>query len=169
MNSLSSLVLSTGTIEFNEDVIYYNLTVDNEIDNIEISAELSSTSSSFVEGYKPRKVNLSVGNNIIEIKVKAEDGEIRTYTLNITRQEKIIDDDTEKPDDNKPGDNDNTNDGDNKPNDDIEKPDDNKPSDSDNTNDDDNKPNTLLLLILESSDQLLTKQDELTNVKILES
>lgn len=115
MNSLSSLVLSTGTIEFNEDVIYYNLTVDNEIDNIEISAELSSTSSSFVEGYKPRKVNLSVGNNIIEIKVKAEDGEIRTYTLNITRQEKINDDD-------------------NKPNDDIEKPDDNKPDEDDSSN-----------------------------------
>lgn len=134
MNSLSSLILSTGTIEFNEDVIYYNLTVDNEIDNIEISAELSSTSSSFVEGYKPRKVNLSVGNNIIEIKVKAEDGEIRTYTLNITRQEKIIDDDIEKPNDNKPGDNDDTNDDDNKPNDDIEKPDDNKPDEDDSSN-----------------------------------
>ena len=88
INSLSNLSLSTGSIKFNKDILNYNLTVSNEIKSININASLTDNKSSFVEGFGPRAINLSVGDNIIKIKIKAENGEIKTYTINITRENK---------------------------------------------------------------------------------
>ena len=88
INSLSNLSLSAGNINFNKDILNYNLTVSNEIKSININASLTDNKSSFVDGFEPRTINLSVGDNIIKIKIKAENGEIKTYTINITRENK---------------------------------------------------------------------------------
>ena len=138
-NSLSSLTLSSGTLNFNENTTVYELKVPNDTDKITVDATLTDESSSFVDGYGPRERELAVGDNIIEIKIKAESGEIKTYTLNITREDIIIPDVPKDDDgDNNPG----VDSGNNNTDDDE----DNTPggdSGNNNTDDDnDNKTNT---------------------------
>jgi len=122
-NTLSNLETSVGKINFHKDTLKYDITVDNEVDKIKIDASLDDSLASFLENYGSREVNLAVGENIIEIKIKAENGEIQTYTLNIIRKAKEASDDTEAPGNNdNPNDNIKPDDGENKPNDDV-KPD----------------------------------------------
>ena len=90
VNTLTNITLSGGNIIFDENTLNYNLTVENSVSNIKIDASLTDNKSTFVEKYGPRTVNLSVGKNLIEIKVKAENNEIRTYTINVTRKEKTV-------------------------------------------------------------------------------
>jgi len=99
-NTLSSLKLSNGKIDFNKNTTSYNVTVENNISSIKVEASLTDNKSSFVSGYEPRTVNLNVGNNSIEIKVKAENEEVKTYTINVTRK------DVDKPVENNPTNND---------------------------------------------------------------
>lgn len=87
-NSLSSLKISDAEIKFNKEKLNYNITVNNNVSNIKLEATLTDNKSSFVENYGPRIVNLNVGQNKIEIKVKAENEEIKTYTVNVVRSEK---------------------------------------------------------------------------------
>jgi len=85
INTLSSLRVDVGKIKFNEDIESYNLTVDNSVRSAAIIASLTDDKSTFVKGFEPRTVNLDVGKNIIEIKIKAENEKIKTYTITITR------------------------------------------------------------------------------------
>ena len=86
-NTLSSLKLSSGTIAFNKNTTNYKVTVENNISSIKVEATLTDKKSSFVSGYEPRVVNLNVGNNNIEIKIKAENEEVKTYTINVVRKD----------------------------------------------------------------------------------
>lgn len=87
VNTLSSLKISKGSIKFNKNTTIYNVTVDNNVSSIKVEASLTDNKSSFVQGYGPREVKLNVGSNKIEIKVKAENEEVKTYTINVTRKE----------------------------------------------------------------------------------
>lgn len=87
VNTLKSLTLSAGSIEFKSTKNNYDITVDNTVDSIEISSELSDLKASYVNGYGDRKVNLKVGDNTVLIKIKAENENVRTYKLNIKRLE----------------------------------------------------------------------------------
>jgi len=89
VNTLKTLVLSKGTISFNPNTINYNVTVNNDVEKITISSTLTDSKSTYVEGYGNREVNLNVGLNTVLIKVQAENGEVRTYTLNITRKSNV--------------------------------------------------------------------------------
>jgi len=89
INTLKTLTLSSGKINFNSNTTTYNVTVANDIEKIKISSVLTSSSSTYVSGYGNREVNLKEGLNVVLIKVKADNGNIKTYTLNITR-EKIV-------------------------------------------------------------------------------
>lgn len=84
---LNSISLSDGKIDFSKDVLVYNLVVDYDTNSIEINAT-TEDSKSIVEGLG--KHSLDVGNNKIELKVKAEDGSEKTYTINITREKEEI-------------------------------------------------------------------------------
>lgn len=95
-NKLSSLTITGRKFNFKETTYTYNLVVGYGTDNVKINAELKDKSSSFVKGYEPGTKNLTEGTNKIEIKVSAENGDIKTYTINITRQE----DPNNKSDDN---------------------------------------------------------------------
>ena len=99
-NTLSSLKLSNGKIDFNKNTTSYNVTVENNVSSIKVEASLTDNKASFVSGYEPRTVNLNVGNNSIEIKVRAENEEVKTYTINVTRK------DVDKPVNNNPTNND---------------------------------------------------------------
>lgn len=99
-NSLKSIKLSNGSIDFNKDNIFYKINVGNEIDKINIDAILMDNNSSFVPGYEPRKVNLNIGENKIELKVASESGIIKVYTLNIVREESINNDNLDNSDNN---------------------------------------------------------------------
>lgn len=86
-NNLKSLSTSQGTISFNKNTTSYNLNVESNITAINISATVEDNKASFVNGYGPRNVNLNYGNNKIEIRVKAENGSIKTYTINVNRKD----------------------------------------------------------------------------------
>ena len=89
VNTLKTLTLSKGTINFNPNTFNYNVTVDNSVTSITISSTLTDSKSTYVSGYGNRTINLNVGVNIALIKVKSENGEIKTYTLNITRKSNV--------------------------------------------------------------------------------
>lgn len=96
INKLSDLKLSSGNITFDKDINNYNIFVDNNVSELKIEADLLDKKSSFVENYGPRSIHLNIGENVVLIKVKAENGSINTYILNITK-EKNITTTTKKP------------------------------------------------------------------------
>ena len=86
VNTLKSLKLSSGTINFKSDTTTYNVNVEKSVSSITITSELTDSKAKYVTGYGNRKVTLKEGLNTVLIKVTAENGDIRTYTLNITRE-----------------------------------------------------------------------------------
>ena len=86
-NNLSTLSVSAGKISFNKNTTSYNIDVANNVESATISATLEDTKSSFVSGYGPRTVSLKEGFNAFQVKVKNEKGTIKTYTINITRED----------------------------------------------------------------------------------
>lgn len=79
-NTLSSLGVEGYNItpEFNKDTTEYNLTVDESIEKINVTAKANHTKAS-VSGNG--EVSLSSGENTIEIKVTAENGNEKIYKL----------------------------------------------------------------------------------------
>ena len=71
----------------------FDITVDNNVTDLTIKAILQEEKSSFVSKFGPRDVKLEEGKNSFQIKVQAENGEIKTYSLNITR-DKVLSGDT---------------------------------------------------------------------------
>ena len=82
---LKSLSVSNAEIDFKKSTFVYSLFVPKNISEVTIKASLEDSKASFVSGYAPRKVTLKQGANTVYIKIKAEDGTIKTYTLGITR------------------------------------------------------------------------------------
>ena len=85
-NTLSSLkIYSSHEMypQFNKDIIAYNVTVPYSVDKLDLSYITNSSAASVtVTGNS----NFKVGEtNIVKIDVKAEDGSIRSYILNVTR------------------------------------------------------------------------------------
>lgn len=86
VNTLDNLELSEGKIKFNKDTLNYSVSVEYKVASIDIAATLTDDKSSFVSGYGPRKVVLQVGTNVIELRVKAENEEVKKYKLTVTRK-----------------------------------------------------------------------------------
>lgn len=85
---LTSLKISPGKLDFVSDKFYYRVSVANEVTKVDIEA-LS------YEGNQVQISNkelLEVGENIIPIKVVANDGAECTYVLVIVRQKKLSSD-----------------------------------------------------------------------------
>lgn len=83
-NYLSEIKISKGIINFNKEVLTYDIIVDYQTKNIIIEA-FSEDEKAKIFG--PGKYSLNLGNNTVKIKVIAEDESERTYTLNINREE----------------------------------------------------------------------------------
>lgn len=85
-SNLKSLTVGTYelTPEFSADVTEYSLTVDENVDVLQVTAEPEDeTAEVEVSGND----NLLLGENTIEIKVTAEDETVKTYTINVTKGE----------------------------------------------------------------------------------
>lgn len=91
-NSLSSLKLNDNLIELKDEQDEYSLVVENEVTELNIEAILNSDKSTFVTDFEPRVVKLNEGINKFELKVKAENETVRTYTLNVNRKGVLIND-----------------------------------------------------------------------------
>lgn len=85
-NNLSSLTIEDYNLdkEFKKEVTEYSVVVENDVKKIKINAQLDDSSAK-VEG--TGEVEVKEGNNKIEIKVTAENGSTRIYTLNVTVKE----------------------------------------------------------------------------------
>ena len=82
-NSLSSLTVGGKQVVLGNGNDY-TVDVDSKLTGITIKAELSDkNNASFVDGYGPRTIDKDSPG--CEIKVKAENGEIRTYNIKITK------------------------------------------------------------------------------------
>lgn len=71
------------TPAFSSATTEYSVVVENSVASVSISAE-AIMGTTQVSG--TGKYNLNVGNNTIKINSKAQNGEIRTYTINIARK-----------------------------------------------------------------------------------
>lgn len=87
INTLKTLNLSSGTINFKANTNTYNIKVDKNVNKIKITSELTDAKAKYVNSFGNREVALKEGLNTVLVKVMAENGSIRTYTLNITRGE----------------------------------------------------------------------------------
>ena len=92
-NNLRSLIIKGIDFEFKKDVLDYKLSVENEVDKIEITAEVEDKTAKVL--LEP-SYNLEVGDNEITINVEAEDGAKKDYKININRKEKIIEEKIEE-------------------------------------------------------------------------
>ena len=78
-NYLKSLKLSVGTIKFNKNTLTYNIEVAKTIKSITVNA-IAESNKAKVTVYNNQNIK---ENTPIKIEVKAENGSIRTYTINI--------------------------------------------------------------------------------------
>lgn len=85
-NYLSSLTIEGYTLdkEFKKDETEYSIMVENDVNKIKINAQLDDSSAK-VTGIG--EVEVKEGINKLEIKVTAENGSTRIYTLNVTVKE----------------------------------------------------------------------------------
>ena len=85
-NNISEIKVSTGTLdkEINDDDTYYVITVGSGTTNIDIDGVLTSEYSE-VSGFG--NYTLAGDHTIIQIKVTAENGEVKEYTFEVVREQ----------------------------------------------------------------------------------
>ncbi|MCX4364805.1 MAG: CHAP domain-containing protein [Bacilli bacterium] len=81
--NLAELTVSNIDINFDKNTLEYKIDVDNEITSVVIEAKTEDNLAS-ITGSGTH--DLSVGENTIEISVKAEDESVKIYTLKINRK-----------------------------------------------------------------------------------
>lgn len=90
-NTLKSLELyfNEEKIDFTYDIAKteFNIDVLSNVNEITIESELNDEKASYVKKYENRDVKLNYGKNKIEIRVKAEDDQVKSYVLNINRED----------------------------------------------------------------------------------
>lgn len=79
-NTLKSLSVEGQTLDFNKDTTTYNLSVGNDIKKIKINAE-ANNSKATVTGTGEKDVK--EGANKFDVVVTAENGDKKTYTINV--------------------------------------------------------------------------------------
>ena len=85
VNTLKSLMISNVSISFKSDLKNYIATVPYKVSSVTINSVLTDPKSSYVKGYGNRTVSLKEGTNTVQVKVKAENESVATYTIKITR------------------------------------------------------------------------------------
>ena len=96
VNTLSSLTLSSGKINFTPNKNEYSLDVDSNVSSIKVTSSLTDSKSKYTAGSKSMNVNLGYGLNTIKISVQAENGSVRTYVIKVTRKDDRSGDNTLK-------------------------------------------------------------------------
>lgn len=89
-NYLSDIKIDNESIlEFNKEKSTYNLVVPGATESISISALVEDTDKAVITTNLNNRFNLNFGSNEIKILVTAENGDIRTYILNIERNKRV--------------------------------------------------------------------------------
>ena len=91
-NTLSSLSVAGNEITLDELTDFYSITVGNDVTNVDLEYVLSDASASISSIVAPEE--LAVGENTITITVVAENGEEKTYTINVTREDEQKEEET---------------------------------------------------------------------------
>ena len=94
-NYLSNILVADGdlTPEFNKETGSYSIKVPKDTDKLDLKA-FAEDSNAKVEILDNE--NLQIGSNTITIRVTAEDGSVRIYTLNVNKSDKDANTDIEK-------------------------------------------------------------------------
>lgn len=87
-NNLKSLIIDKIDFTFDKDTLEYNLEAPFEVNNINLTYEFEDSSST---SDNIKNFDLIVGLNKINISVKALDGSVKEYVLNIRRSEVSVD------------------------------------------------------------------------------
>jgi hypothetical protein len=85
-NTLNSISLSTGEINFNSNVSEYKVIVPTDTNAVNIVAKTSSNLSKFVSGYEPGSFLLTDDTSVKMIKVESQTGSVRTYVLTFIKK-----------------------------------------------------------------------------------
>ena len=83
-NYLKSLSVEGYDISFDKDTLEYSIEVGNEVEKVKINAQTEDSKAS-VSGIGEREV--SEGNNKLEVRVEAENGNVKTYVINVIVKE----------------------------------------------------------------------------------
>ena len=83
-DSLASLKVGNEEIKLEDDVLEYEVTVPNEVTNVEIEAVLNNLAAKLSVVSGPEV--LAEGENVYTIVVTAENGDERTYTIKVNRE-----------------------------------------------------------------------------------
>ena len=90
-NTLKSLELYYGEekLDFTYDntKTEFNINVEAYVDEIEIKSELNDEKASYVKKYENRNVEIKYGKNKVELRIQAENEQVKNYILNITRED----------------------------------------------------------------------------------
>lgn len=86
-NNLSSLEVAGYTLDpvFDKDTLTYNVSASSEVTKITINAKKSDNTAS-VTG--TGEFDISEGLNVFEVKVTAQNGNLKTYTINVNVEDK---------------------------------------------------------------------------------
>lgn len=84
-NYLAKLEIDGYDIEFDKNILEYSITVDNDVDSLDITA-VAEDQTSTVRIYG--NSNFKVGENIVKIIVTASDGSERTYVIKVNKNDK---------------------------------------------------------------------------------
>lgn len=84
---LKSIEIEDYQIEFDKDKLDYAITVESNVTSVSIKAMASSNKATVQIN---NVSSLEIGNNVVTIKVVAEDGSSREYKINIFRKEDIL-------------------------------------------------------------------------------
>ena len=87
--NISSLWITPREYDFTgskASVQTYNTKVPYEVEEITVGGSTQDSKAKFTAGIGKQK--LKVGNNSVKVEVTAEDGSKKTYTINVTREEK---------------------------------------------------------------------------------
>ena len=84
-NYLKNIIISNGKLSpvFNKEILEYTIEVENEIETLKVTG-VKEDSSSIITG--EGVYALEVGSNLVTLTVQAENGDIKTYELNIIRK-----------------------------------------------------------------------------------
>ena len=89
-NNLSDIKVDNVSLsDFNKDKLTYNITVPGTTSSVLVSATVEDTGKAVITTDLSNKFSLDFGSNKIEIVVKAENDELKTYTLYIEKSKRI--------------------------------------------------------------------------------
>ncbi len=86
-NALASLTVGGKKITLDNNKNDYEITVQSDVKEVKIQATLSNAKASFVQGYGERTVTLIGERTTNEVRVQAENGNVRTYKITVIKSD----------------------------------------------------------------------------------